>query len=789
MLRLDRYKHAVLRAVALGACALGTLILTQQLWPDSWVNLGLLFALISAAALGLNGAIIAVSFGVIPYTLFMGQHLEGLRVIVLLAIVGWAAQYRPRTPTYIATLGAWLLLIGPSLAALQWLNLTAGEWTTNRLLATGLAEVSLAVIAGTLLLNSNLWCWATSRPRYVTISEFMVHVIAAIAIVASLGALVLVHSISGFSWQAVVIDTNSELLWALLLVMVLAITPVLTANRLTRLLGAKFQELFGSQLHSDQKQMSFSGLTSEHWRRQSTLDSPVIGNSQGRGKPTADSPDQHSHGVCALNRDGTITFANRMLHKLLDLREDNILGKNISSLGIDAQICTALLTAIEKTYTKGANVCEVKLRNLSGQLRYFELSCQMSKVIETGDQPPPSPSVIVTVRDITERRTLEDHLLHSQRHASLGGMLRGMMHEFNNTLTAISGHASVARWSRKSKSADDVARVDTCLQEILSATQHAGKMTRQLLDYAEHGPAHMAPQSLKTVIEERLPVLSKTSGEKIELLWKAPADHLPVVCDTNLIMQALSNLLTNARESYSDGGKVEVVLDSETVDESVSSLHIGARPGTFARLRVRDWGCGMNRDVLAKAFEPLFTTKALTGHSGLGLSTVNAIVRAHDGFLTAESHPGKGTTVSLYFPVAQQVELACAKPQSSKLEPEAALSSATSQQILVVEDEPTIRELITTMLGTLGYKVKACADGKEALLLSADETFDLVIVDLVMPRMQGSDLIAELRRSNSKARTLVVTGYAQPANIQSPVLQKPFDLNDLAVSVRSALES
>ena len=305
----------------------------------------------------------------------------------------------------------------------------------------------------------------------------------------------------------------------------------------------------------------------------------------------------------------------------------------------------------------------------------------------------------------------------------------------------------------------------------------------------------MKPEILGKVIDERLTLLRKLVGEAYEIQFEHTPTPLWVECDTNLITQILSNLVLNARDSYSgDSGNISVSLDTEEMDEAVSKFHVGARAGTFARLRIRDNGHGMSPETLSKAFDPLYTTKAASGHSGLGLSIVFALVRAHNGFLTVESYPEKGTTVSVYLPLTENTEHVALDGKSRAIS-SGAMNLAedpelANSRILVVEDEPRVRELVATMLSTLGYRVTSCANGPEALERCKTDVFDLVLVDMVMPRMNGLELIAKLKESTSEAKTMMMTGCGLTGREQgmpATVLSKPFDMTTLAKTVSKVL--
>ena len=225
----------------------------------------------------------------------------------------------------------------------------------------------------------------------------------------------------------------------------------------------------------------------------------------------------------------------------------------------------------------------------------------------------------------------------------------------------------------------------------------------------------------------------------------------------------------------------------------VSDLFIGARPGDFARITIKDTGMGMSPETLARAFEPLFSTKRSKGNSGLGLSIVYSIVRAHDGFLAAESHPEKGTNITIYLPL-RSIQPSAADVTLNRTSPAFPLSLDTltgnREHILVVEDEKPVRDLVTTMLSRLGYTVVSCANGHEALARCRERDFDLVLLDMIMPQMNGIDVINHLRDAGKQTQTLLMTGYGvdvEGADPETPILSKPFDIITLGQTVKKLL--
>jgi PAS domain S-box-containing protein len=579
--------------------------------------------------------------------------------------------------------------------------------------------------------------------------------------------------------------------------------PSFLGWKLARRISSDSQELLDLQTLGHSSAKTFSGLASDFWRRQSKSQmtspntAPEVSSSRPNvtsqntsgtmpipqsGKSGAVRPDQ---GICALNRNGTITFMNRRFKNYTGISNNEVLGKSIENVGMHPAVCKHILEIIEATFERGPRVTELKLNQLPDKLRYFEIASLKPEELEGSSLHNGPDSVIVTMKEITERRTVESHLLQGQKLASLGNLVSNIAHSFNNTLTAIIGLASYARVSK------DTTRVEKALEDILSSAKLAAELVHDLLDFTAGHPSHMKIEDFNQMLTTRFELLKKIAGENYEIAFQGSDKNLGVECDSNLMMQAITNLVVNSRDSYQGkSGKIEIVLDTEEMEDTVSDLHFGARPGKFARLRVKDHGCGMTPETLAKAFDPLFTTKT-GGNTGLGLSIVHAIVRAHDGFLTMESHPEKGTTVSLYFPLKDIPAKAAKEPRKTDSLPlPHASENGHREKILVVEDEKNVRDLVTSMLSLLGYDVMSCCNGQEAIEKCTGQHFDLVLADMIMPRMHGLDLISKLKDADSKLKALVMTGYGVTNDTKShacSVIPKPFDINTLAHAIRNAL--
>lgn len=774
-------KRSFAVAALLGFAALALDIINPPFGVSGLTHLSSIFLFLSAGALGLNAAFVSLAIGAVPYHLMASTPLEGLRIICLVTAVGAMAEYRPKLPQFVATLAAWVAFTVATFAFGAHSKVSAG-WTLGTITAAGFEDILISMIAGALLLNREVWGAITQRPRIVSAVSLLVHVMAIVACTSVIGAVAITGGDSTLFSETGVGDA----LRLSLLMAVSLLGPVVVGWRLALKMTRDSKELFGSILQGDRR--SFSGLSSDYWRRNKSEDT------ESTNKSTSPSADNDlgltpEIGICAINRSGTVTFINRKFRELTGASINEAVGKDIFNIGLPIELSKKILDIVEFTLGHGSRVSEYKLNQLPNPLRFLELSAFKADQLESSTISEGPDSVIIKVKDITERRTVESHLLQGQKLASLGNFVSGFAHSFNNALTAIAGHASFA------KHITDPAELAKSLDEVLAATSQAGDVVRKLLEFADGRPSLMKREQLGDAIARCLALLKNVTGVNHEIEFEKTGPDPYVFCDMNLLMQALTNLVLNSRDSYEEkAGSIRIDLGRENIDKELAGIIPGASPGEFARLRVIDSGKGMSAEVLHRAFDPLFTTRSNTGHPGLGLSIVYAIVRAHDGFLTVESKPERGTTVSIYLPVTVPEELTSVEDNKVAEDTNARKRISelygNKEKILVVEDEPKVRDLISTMLSTIGYSVTSCSNGEEALAQCSTNPFDLVLVDMVMPKMNGLEFLSKMKASANSARALMMTGYGLTGHNSTKgmsLIPKPFDIDTLARAVKSSL--
>ncbi len=389
------------------------------------------------------------------------------------------------------------------------------------------------------------------------------------------------------------------------------------------------------------------------------------------------------------------------------------------------------------------------------------------------------------VSDITERKRLEEQLRQAQKMEAVGKLAGEVAHDFNNLLTAISGYAeALTDYLPSSSPAHEDA------EEITRAAQRAAALTRQLLAYSRQ--QILAPQVLELplVVDRLGAMLRRLIGEDVRLVIQHSPGESFVRVDRGQIEQVLLNLVVNARDAMPDGGTITISTAPVEVDQALDGAPRDVAPGPHVCLTVADTGTGMDEATRRRAFDPFFTTKAQGKGTGLGLSTVYGIVRQSEGGVLLESTPGSGTTVRVYLPRVHEQPGDLLPDSREKPAPE------TGGVILVVEDEELVRDLVCRTLRRAGYSVLVAEDGEAALRVSGGfpSAIDLMVSDVIMPRMGGRELADRITASRPGLPILFVSGYANEATGASGILargaeylQKPFTPSMLLERVREML--
>jgi PAS domain S-box-containing protein len=395
--------------------------------------------------------------------------------------------------------------------------------------------------------------------------------------------------------------------------------------------------------------------------------------------------------------------------------------------------------------------------------------------------------MVGVAEDITARRQLEDQVRQSQKMEAVGRLAGGIAHDFNNLLAAIQMQSTLLL-----DSAPEEGDMREGIRDIMTAVERATHLTRQLLTFSRRSAKEACDLDLSKVVSGMNKMLLRMLGDNIRLENRFAADLPMVNADPGMMEQVLMNLAVNGRDAMPDGGRLIVTLDPADIDAECAAARPGITPGRFVCLSVSDTGCGIAPENLSRIFEPFFTTKDIGRGTGLGLAIVFGIVEQHNGWIDVESAPGLGTTFRVYLPAS------AATPMRSMLSRPITAIRGGSETILLVEDEPMVRNLTRNVLERFGYHVIDAESGAAALEKWRDSTtpVDLLLTDLVMPGgMSGRELADELLSRQPSLRVIYTSGYSPDAlDHQLPLcpgrkfLPKPCSATDLASSVRCVLD-
>lgn len=389
--------------------------------------------------------------------------------------------------------------------------------------------------------------------------------------------------------------------------------------------------------------------------------------------------------------------------------------------------------------------------------------------------------------DVTERRALEEQLMHSQKMEAVGRLAGGVAHDFNNLLTVIKGYSELMLNELTTKDP-----MHSEVEEILRAAERAASLTRQLLAFSRRQVLEPKVLDLNAVIGNMQKLLKRLLGEDVELRVALDSSLGHVKADPGQVEQVIMNLAVNARDAMPRGGKLTLETRNHVIDETYAREHATVLAGRYAMIAVSDSGIGMDAETASHIFEPFFTTKEMGKGTGLGLSTVYGIVKQSGGYIWVYSEPERGTTFKIYLPIVE-----ASHPDADGAKPVLTPTYRGTETVLLVEDEDGVRALIKEVLQRHGYKVLDTSNGGEALLACEqhESEINMLLTDVVLAQVSGTELARRLAPLRPKMKVLFISGYTEEAIIHQGVLekgtaflQKPFTPNVLARKVREVLD-
>ncbi len=479
--------------------------------------------------------------------------------------------------------------------------------------------------------------------------------------------------------------------------------------------------------------------------------------------------------------DNPIVYASPGFERITGYHAAEVIGRNCRYLqGKDTDPATV---ARLRTAIGAGEACTAELMNYrkDGSPFWNELS-----VSPVRDETGGLTHFVGVQTDVTARRNLEEQFRQSQKMEAVGRLAGGVAHDFNNLLTVINGYGELVLGGLP---ASDPNR--DLIREMVAAGERAAGLTRQLLAFSRKSIIEPKMVELKALVTDVERLLRRVIGEDVQLAVVADPETGAVRVDPGQIEQVLMNLVVNARDAMPTGGKLTIEVRKAELDETYTRDHPDAKPGPHVLLAVTDTGCGMDAATVSRIFEPFFSTKGEHG-TGLGLATVHGIVKQSGGHITVYSELERGTTFKIYLPRAENPPPA----RGSRLvRPPLAKGGET---ILLVEDEDGVRALARHILRNCGYTVVEAQEGAEALRLAGEHRgrFDLLVTDVVMPRMGGREVAQRVSELHPGAKVLFLSGYTDDAVVRHGILeadvsflQKPFTPASLAAKVREVLDA
>ena len=489
---------------------------------------------------------------------------------------------------------------------------------------------------------------------------------------------------------------------------------------------------------------------------------------------------ENANVIILVVQDGVMKFINTVTNKITGYLNEELIGKPfVDLIHYDDR---KMVIERHKKRLKGEDIIDLytfRIVSKSGQIKWLEI-----KAVKILWEKRPATLNFIT--DITEQKQLESQFIQAQKMEIVGRLAGGVAHDFNNMLTVINGNAELALMALKP---DNPLYKD--IREIKITADRAANLTRQLLAFSRKQIIEPKILNLNTTLVEMDKMLRRLIGEDIEL-QTLPADNLWLVkADSGQIEQVLTNLIVNARDAISGTGKITIEMSNVALDNEYARQHSEVKPGEYIMIAVSDTGSGMDEEIKAHIFEPFFTTKEKDKGTGLGLATCYGIVKQNEGHICVESEPKHGTTIKIFLPKAEG--------QNAEMQKRPELSDTPhgSGTILFVEDENTVRSLVARILKNKGYTILEAPNGEEALIIAEDiksGSIDLLITDVVMPKMGGKELSVQIGKIHPDIKILFISGYTDNSIIRQGILnrgisflQKPFTPAGLLQKVNEIL--
>lgn len=476
--------------------------------------------------------------------------------------------------------------------------------------------------------------------------------------------------------------------------------------------------------------------------------------------------------------DHRIRFWNRGAERLYGWQAEDVMLKNANNI-LYREIAPELQTALKAVVEAGE--WQGELHKVTKAGKDIVVASRWSLARDAAGEPK---AILTVDTDITEKKQLEAQFLRAQRLESLGTLAGGITHDLNNMLTPILASSELLQM----RIPKDDALAQKLLKMIETSAERGANLVRQVLSFTRGIEGQRTNLSVKQLIAEIKQIINQTFPKSIEFTSNISADLWAVSGDATQLHQVLINLAVNARDAMPNGGKLNIAASNLVVDETFARTHFEARVGQYVGITVSDTGIGISPEAIERIFEPFFTTKEIGKGTGLGLSTAIGIIKSHGGFVTVSSQVGKGTQFMLFLPAVLEMELSSTK--------ELELPMGNGELILIVDDEPNIRETTQISLETYNYKTIIASDGIEAIAQYAEHQHEvaLVLMDMMMPSMGGATAIRTLQKINPQVQIVAISGVASTETLAQTAgngvqafLSKPCTSQELLTTLRNIL--
>jgi PAS domain S-box-containing protein len=484
--------------------------------------------------------------------------------------------------------------------------------------------------------------------------------------------------------------------------------------------------------------------------------------------------------LIVVNHAGKIILVNKATQNLLGYAEDELIGDNLEKV-IAESSQQPLLQKITQQDT--GSVFEKKYEKKTGQLIPVLISGSVMH-----DQNKRVTGIVLLAQDITElkheqqqRENIQKQLQEAQKLEAVGKLAGGVAHDFNNILTSILGYAELLREEYR-----DNPQASAYVDVVINSSERAAQLIQQLLGFARKRQYHKSLVNLNTLVDETKKLLTHTIDKKITIKTDLNSQLKHVEVDSTQIEQIIVNMCLNARDAMSgQGGEILLSTKNISIEENTKFTERLA-PGEYVCLSIEDNGNGMSPEVIEHIFEPFFTTKEVGHGTGLGLSMVYGIMQSHHGMVNVHSEVGVGSIFDLYFPAQQAPQIQ--PSQDACLPQHSSHATLAGQTILVVDDDLFIRELIDNILEPCKAKLLFATDGKQAIELykAHHDEISLVLLDVIMPKMDGLTAYMELRKISNTVKVIFISGFAEPDKLAEyrnlgnvDFIQKPFKSSQL----------